>query len=72
MQDWREPQPMGYGAGYLDRTISSVGRPYYPGYGPFAEDFRVEPQVLTQTVLMWRMVIHIILLKTTRSKHIAS
>ena len=45
MQDPREPQAMDYGAGYLDRTIDSVGRAYYPGYGPFAEDFRVEPQV---------------------------
>ena len=38
MQDCREPQLRDYGAGYMDRTIDSVGRPYYPGYGPFAED----------------------------------
>ena len=45
MQDCREPQPWDYGAGPLDRTIDYMGRPYYPGYGPFAEDFRVEPQI---------------------------
>ena len=45
MQDWREPQPWDYGAGLMDRTIDFVGRPYYPGYGPFAEDFRVEPRI---------------------------
>ena len=45
MQGSREPRPMDYGAVYLDRTIDYVGRPYYPGYGPFTEDFRVEPQV---------------------------
>ena len=45
MQDWREPQPWDYGAGYMDRTTDFVGRPYYPGYGPFAEDLRVEPRI---------------------------
>ena len=29
----------------MDRTIDFVGEPYYPGYGPFAEDLRVEPQI---------------------------
>ena len=41
----REPDPWDYGAGYMDRTIDSVGRPYYPGYAPFAEDLRDEPQI---------------------------
>ena len=29
----------------MDRTVDNVGRPYYPGYGPFAEDYRVEPRI---------------------------
>jgi len=41
----RDPDPWDYGAGYMDRTIDFVGRPYYPGYAPFAEDLRSEPQI---------------------------
>ena len=41
----REPDPWHHEAGYMDWTIDFVGTPYYPGYAPFAEDLRVEPQI---------------------------